>query len=53
MGERAKTMGRAKDETTIPVVMKIANSKQGLLLLPEDSISEYRRAMRVGIGANM
>ena len=32
-GARARTMGRAKAETTMPVVMKSASSRQGLLAL--------------------
>lgn len=33
-GDLAKTIGRAKDDTTKPIVMNIANSRHGLELLP-------------------
>lgn len=50
-GDRANTIGRAKDDTTNPIVINIANSKHGLLLLPESSV--YLRAIIVGIGASI
>lgn len=48
-GARASTIGRANDDTTMPIVMNMANSKHGLLLLPESSVNF--RAIRVGMGA--
>ena len=46
-GARARTMGRAKAETTMPVVKKQASSRPGLV---PDEPSPHRLAMRVGIG---
>lgn len=45
-GARARTMGRAKADTTMPVVRNQASSRQGLEL--ESSL--WRLASRVGMG---
>lgn len=45
-GDRASTIGRANAETTKPIVINIADSKQALL----EPDSEYRLDIRVGIG---
>lgn len=48
-GERARTIGRPKAETTMAAVTKYANSLHGLL--PPVS-SDTLRAIMLGIGAN-
>lgn len=48
-GERARTMGRPKAETTIAAVTKYANSLHGLLAPVS---SDTLRAIMLGIGAN-
>ena len=47
-GARARTTGRAKAETTIPVVKNQANSWKGL---DPEAFSARLLAKRVGIGA--
>ena len=48
-GDLARTIGNANAETMKPIVIKIADSRQGPPDPPESS--EYRLATRVGMGA--
>jgi hypothetical protein len=38
MGDLAKTIGRANDDTTNPIVRNIANSKYDLFEFPDSSV---------------